>query len=167
MLTHRNNYFFGRAARLWFIFIIAGIFILLSTLIIRLEVSITRIILTSVAAIFIGLSLKLNDLGFQVDFKKHRYRHYYSIFGFKKGAWEQIPLLKKVVLTSKVISSWNTPNGISPTFNTKSIIYSIALMGEAETPELFFQTVNKKEAKQKARHLAEALNVKLESMITN
>ncbi len=165
MLTHRNDYFFGKAAELWFIFIIAGVFILLSPLIIRLEVGNTRIILISGAAIFIGLSLKFNDLGFQLDYKKQRYRHYYSIFGFKKGAWEQLPLLKKVVLTSKDISSWNTPNGISPTFKTTSIVYTIALIRETGTPMLLLKTENEKEAIQKAKHLAEALSIKLESLI--
>lgn len=165
MLTHRNDYFFGKAAELWFIFIIAGVFILLSPLIIRLEVGNTRIILISGAAIFIGLSLKFNDLGFQLDYKKQRYRHYYSIFGFKKGAWEQLPLLKKVVLTSNKISSWNTPNGISPTFKTKSIIYTIALIGEMGNSEMYFQTENKEEAEEKAQLLAEALSLKFESMI--
>jgi len=70
MFIHKSGYFFGDASKLWWIFIIAGIFALVSPYLIELNVSHSRIIIIGSVTIFIGLTLKLNYFGLQIDTTK-------------------------------------------------------------------------------------------------
>jgi hypothetical protein len=162
IFSHRSTYFFGNAANLWHIFIFAGVFALTAPYLITLEVSLTRTVIVGCVAIIIGLSLRFNYYGIQIDYKNGEHRDFTSIFGFKTGPWKKLPNLNKAILTEQNVSSWNTPNGISPTFKSSHTIYTIALFGDAEQPALFIQTENEKEAKEKAGLLAEKLQLMLE-----
>jgi len=165
MFNHRNAYFFGIAANLWHIFIFAGVFALTAPYLTTLEVSLTRTVVVGCISILIGIILRLNYFGVQVDVKNHQYRNFNAVFGIKRGAWHMLPALKKIVLTSRNVSSWNTPNGISPTFKSSATIFTIALFGDSEQPELFFQTENEKDANVKASFLAKELKIQLDSKL--
>lgn len=161
IFSHRSTYFFGNAANLWHIFIFAGVFALTAPYLITLEVSTTRTVIVGCVALIIGLSMRFNYYGVQIDYKNGKYRDFTSIFGFKVGPWKKLPNLNKVILTEKNVSSWNTPNGISPTFKTNSTIYTVALLSDSEQPVLFIQTENEKEASKKANFLAKELKLNL------
>lgn len=163
MFQHRNAYFFGSAANLWHIFIFAGVFSLTAPYLITLEVSMARTVIVGCVAILIGITLKLNYSGIEIDLEKKLYRNFHAVFGIKRGDWQKLPELNKIVLTSRNVSSWNTPNGISPTFKSNTVIYTVALFGVQEQPILFFQTENKSEANEKASFLNEELKIERES----
>ena len=165
MFNHRNAYFFGSAANLWNIFIFAGVFSLTAPYLITLEVSQARTVIVGCVAIVIGIILKTNYFGIQIDLKNRQYRDFNAIFGVKRGTWHKLPQLSKMVLTSKNVSSWNTPNGISPTFKSNTTIYTIALFGKDEQPVLFFQTENESDANQKANHLSNEFKIQVNSSI--
>jgi len=162
MFNHRNSYFFGNAANLWHIFIFAGVFSLTAPYFISLEVSQARTIIVGVVALIIGIVLKINYYGIQIDFDQKKYRNFISILGFKQGNWIVLPELERIVLTSKNVSTWNTPNGISPTHKSNATIFTIALFRNSEQLELFFQTENESDAINKAKQLAEKLHIPLE-----
>jgi hypothetical protein len=161
VFSHRSSYFFGNAANLWYIFIFAGVFALTAPYLITLEVSLTRTIIVGCVSILIGLVLRLNYNGIQIDIKNDSYRNFIAVLGIKLGKWKKLPELQKVVFTSKNVSSWNTPNGISPTFKTNRIIYTVALLSASEHPVLFLQTENEKKANEKAKFLAKELKLTL------
>lgn len=162
IFNHKSGYFFGQAAKLWWVFIITGVFALVSPLIIEIDVSTTRSILVGLVAIALSLVLKLNYFGLQIDQTKKQIRDYTAIFGVKTGNWQPIPSFKKITLTSRNVSSWNTPNGISPTFKSNATIYTIALFSNAENPDFFIQTESKKYADQQINHLSELLGIEVE-----
>lgn len=167
MFIHKSGYLFGDASKLWWIFIIAGIFALMSSYLIELNVSHSRIIIIGSVTIFIGLTLKLNYFGLQIDTANKLIRNFTAVFGIKTGAWNPLPKLQKVILTSRNVSFWNTPNGISPTFKSNSTIYTIALFSNGENPDFFIQTEHKKKAKQKTKILSDLLMIPFEELFTN
>jgi len=162
IFNHKSGYFFGHAAKLWWIFIITGVFALVSPYIIAMDVSNTRTVIVGLVAIALGLALKLNYFGLQIDQTKKQIRDYTAILGIKTGNWQPIPSFQKITFTSKNVSSWNTPNGISPTFKSNSMTYTIALFADIDTPDFFIQTKNEKLAEQRAKHLSAIFEIELE-----
>jgi hypothetical protein len=162
IFSHRSTYFFGNAANLWHIFIFAGVFALTAPYLITLEVSMTRTVIVGCIALIIGLALRFNYYGVQIDYENAKCRDFTCTFGLRTGSWKKLPNLKKVILTKQNVSSWNTPNGISPTFKTGHTIYTIALFGDEPQPALIIQTENEKEAKENAGLLADKLQLVME-----
>ena len=87
MFDHRTGYFFGNAANLRWIFMVAGLFAMVSPYLLTLDVPIIRTAAVGVAAIIISLALKLNYFGIQIDRANSRMRDYVSIFGIRRGRW--------------------------------------------------------------------------------
>ena len=113
-----------------------------------------------IVALLIGITLKLNYYGLQI--RKGKIRNYTAIFGIKSGKWETIPLFQKISVTSRNVSAWNTPNGISPTFKTNATIYTIALFSDKENPDFFIQTEDKNIADEKAEQLSEIFDIQVD-----
>ena len=164
MFSHKSEYFFGDAARLWWAFELAGLFALLSPNFIELDVSLTRVLVVGFVFVVVGLVLKLHHSGIQIDNKTGQARNYLTVFGVKTGDWRPLPSIKKITSTSKNVSSWNTPNGISPTFKTNRTIYTIALFADNQHPEYFIQTENKAQAEKRAIELSKLLNASVETL---
>lgn len=162
MFDHKSEYFFGDAARLWWLFCLAGLFAWVSPFLFDLDVSNLRVAIVGFVAIIIGIILKFNYYGLQIDLSNNRIRNYTAILGFKIGDWQKCPPFQKITLTSKNVSSWNTPNGISPTFKSNTSIYTIALFSNADNPDFFIQTENKNIADRNAKQLSELLNIKVD-----
>lgn len=160
MFDYKTGYFFGFAAKIWWQFSAAGLFAISSPLIIDLQVPLSRVIIVGVVALLIGITLKLNYYGLQID--RDKIRDYMAIYGIKIGRWQSIPQFQKVTFTSRNVSSWNTSNGISPTFKTNTTIYTIALFSKKENPDFFIQTEDYKIANEKAEELSELLGIGLE-----
>ena len=162
VITHKTQYFFGGAAKMWWFFILAGTFAFSSQFIFEMEVSALKSTLVGFALLFIGLILKVHHQGLQIDFKSDKIRNYTSIMGIKTGQWHSLSHIKKITLTSKNVSSWNTPNGISPTFRNDYAIYTLALFSDREDPDYFIQTESKIDAEKKAKTLSEILAISLD-----
>ena len=160
MFDHKAGYFFGYAAKIWWQFTAAGLFALSSPLIIGLQVPLSRIIVIGVVALLIGATMKLNYYGLQIS--KNRIRNYTAIFGIKTGKWQALPNFLKITLTARNVSSWNTPNGISPTFKSNATNYTIALFSDKGHPDFFIQTEDKNVADEKAEQLSELFGIELE-----
>ena len=161
MFNHITGYFFGFASKNWWQFVAAGLFALGSPLVIGLEVPLSRVIIVGVVALLMGLSLKLNYFGLQISGNK--IRNYTAFFGFKTGSWQALPSFQRMTLTHKNVSSWNTPNGVSPTFKSNSTIYTIALFTGGANPDYFIQTEDKKLADKRADELSDLLNINIEN----
>lgn len=162
MYSYVSGYFFGGAAKFWWLFIAAGVFSFSSPYIMDSDISSGRAAVVAAGAILIGVSLKLNNFGLQVDIKKDRIRDYVSIMGIKKGQWQRIPDVQKITLTSKNVSSWNTANGISPTFKSTNSIFTIAIFSDRSAPDYLIQIENERHASKQAEKLSAFFGVKLE-----
>jgi len=162
VFNHKTAYFFGGASRFWWLFILVGIFSVLSPFVMELEVSKIQNLLVGIGALVIGVVLKLNYYGIQIDGKMNLTREYISVMGIKKGIWQQMPDFHRLTLTSEKVSSKNAPNGISPTLSTTRTVFTITLITSENAPVYVFQVERKKKAVSEAEKLSELLGVRLE-----
>ena len=167
MFDHRTGYFFGSAAKLWWIFVFTGLFALASPYLMISNVSEIRTVIMGLVAIVLGFALKLNYYGLQIDMAKSRIRDYVAIFGIKRGPWQPIPTIKKINLTSAKVSSWNTPNGVSPTFKSNITKYTIGLFSDNQQPEYLIQTESAKLARVRATQLSKLFGIEIDDIEGN
>lgn len=76
----------------------------------------------------IGMFLISIYSGTLIDFQKHRFREYQSIFWFKLGQWQKLPKIEHAELILHSFRSRNTPNGITPTLSGLVTIYKVILL---------------------------------------
>ena len=162
MYTLKTGFVFGNAARLWFIFVLAGLFAWASPYLFEEDNEPIRVILVGAFGVLAGLILKYFTKGLQIDISGKRVREYISYFGIKFGDWSPMPHFSKVVHTSKNVTLWNTPNGISPTFKTGITLHTIGLFGTGSNPEYIIQSESEELTKREAKRISELLNVTLE-----
>jgi hypothetical protein len=156
---------FGGASRFWFAFVAVTFFIWLSPLFMEQEALKLRTVLVGAIPFLIGICLRLTYHGIQIDPEQNRIREYTAVLGFKTGTWAALSNLRKISLTSKSVSSWNTSNGISPTFRNTRTLYTTALYAASATPAYSIQTENKKAARKDTKTLSELLHLQVESSI--
>lgn len=160
----KTKYIFGNGARLWIVFIIAGVFAWLSPYIYpQQENDPLKVILVGAFGVVLGLALRLCTKGLQIDLQQKRIREYASYFGIKSGEWKSLPTFDRVVLTSRKVSHWNTPNGVSPTFKSDVNIYTIGLFSGDANPEYIIQSESQKLAEREAEQISNLLSVPLKS----
>jgi len=99
------------------------------------ESAFSKTIWVGLGACLIGIMLMTISSGIALDPKTNRYRHYDSILGFTSGQWETLPPIERMEMVQHSYTSQNTPNGISPTFSSKNLIYKVVLIS-AEKVEL-------------------------------
>jgi len=87
-----------------------------------------KTIWVGLGAFFFGFILMTISSGIALDIKMRRYRHYDSILGFTSGQWETLPPIEKMEVVQHSYTSQNIPNGISPTFSSKHLIYKVVLV---------------------------------------
>ena len=160
----KTKYIFGNGARLWIIFIIAGVFAWLSPYIYpEQENDPVKVILVGTFGVVLGLVLRFSTKGIQIDTGNQRIREYSSYFGIKVGQWNSLPAFDRIVLTSKKVSHWNTPNGISPTFKSDIKLFTIGLFAGNPNPEYIIQSESQKLAETEAERISKLLNVSLKT----
>ena len=164
MFDHRTGYFFGSAAKLWWIFVFVGLFAIASPYLMISNVSELRATIIGLVAIVLGFALKLNYYGLQIDMAKSRIRDYVAVFGIRRGQWQSIPTIKKINLTSAKVSSWNTPNGVSPTFKSNITKYTIGLFSDNQQPEYLLQPESAKLARVRATQLSKLFGIEINDM---
>ena len=98
MFDHKTGYILGDASRFWWLILAAGVFAFISPYITYVPVPEIRIWMVGSAGILIGIGMRLNYYGLQIDASKNRRREYTSIFGIKKGSWEPLPKIKYKIL---------------------------------------------------------------------
>ena len=141
--------------------IMAGLFALLSPVLIESESSVERALVVGVGAIILGLIIVSSYGGTLIDFTEKRFKDYFSFGGYKFGEWTTLP----VILTVKVIStsyvSTNIPNGISPTLSGKVTDFRTLIYSSASKPVLSFVYSSRNKAVKHAKGLASNFNANL------
>ena len=160
----KTRYVFGNASRFWPVFMLAGMFAWVSPYMFEQDNEPVKVILVGSFGVLLGLTLRFCTMGIQIDMQTKRIRNYSSYFGIRVGEWKYLPGFKKIVLTSKKVTYWNTPNGISPTFKTDTTMYTIGLFAEEDKPECIIQSESEKLAESEAKRLADLLDVTLERL---
>ncbi len=140
---------------------LVGLFAIISPHFITLQVTTLKASLVGVFMLLLGLTLRLNHSGVQINSSAGLIRDYTAVFGFKKGQWLPLNDLTRLELTSKKVVSWNTPNGISPTFKSGVTTYTIGLFSVEAYPKYILQTISKLKADKSANTLSILLDLPL------
>ena len=141
--------------------IMAGLFALVSPLLIKSESSVESAWNVGMGALILGLLIVSSYGGTLIDFTQKRPKEYYSIGGFKFGEWTPLPSISTVKVISTSYMSRNTPNGISPTLSRKVTDFKTLIYAQASKPLLSFEYSNSSEAMKQAKRLASDLNADL------
>jgi len=143
------------------LFIIAGLFALLSPLFFSIETSIERVIGVGMGAVILGLLIITSYSGTAIDFKEKRFKEYVTIAGYRTGKWTILPTIIKVKLISNSRMETNKPNGISPTLSAKVTDFKILLYSKSSEPMLSFVYSKRNKAMKVAEILSAQLNADL------
>lgn len=164
MFDHKSSYFFGDAVKFWFMFVLVGLFGVVSPYVLHTDISYVKAALVGGIFMVGGAALRFIYEGVQIDTENKRYREYTAFFGIITGKWIALPDIHKLVLTSKNVSYWGTPNGITPTFKFNTTFYTIALFDKEDQLEIFMQTEKEKRAKNSAKILSEKLDLPVDQV---
>jgi len=96
------------------------------------ESAFSKTIWVCLEAYFISIIPMTISSGITPDPKTNRYRHYDSILGFTSWQWETLPPIERMEMVQHSHTSQNTPNGISPTFLSKHLIYKVVLVSSEQ-----------------------------------
>lgn len=141
--------------------LLAGVFALVSPLLLKGESSMQRVLVVGVGAIILGLLIVSSYGGTLIDFTGKRCQDYFSIAGYRFGEWTTLPAIHTVKVVAISYIHTNKPNGISPTLSKKVTDFRILVYADAFTPVFSFVYANKKKAVRNAGHLASHLNAEL------
>lgn len=157
----KNRHFFSGPHLLGSLLLLAGIVTLIGFLYFITENSTERHLWVGDGAIALGLLILSSYSGTLIEFSDYRFKEYFSLGGYKFGAWTSLP----PILTVKVISAsslkTNTPNGISPTLSGRITDYTTLVYSNASNPVLSFVYGDKDLAVKQATYLASNLKVDL------
>jgi hypothetical protein len=143
------------------LFIIAGLFALVSPAFFNIEISLERVIGVGVGALIFGLLIVASYSGTLLDFSNSRFKQYVTIFGYKTGEWTKLPNIIKVKVISSSKLMTNKPNGLSPTFSGKVTDFKVQLYSNASKPILSFVYSKQDRSVKDAEILAANLNAEL------
>jgi hypothetical protein len=121
------------------------------------ESAFSKTIWVGLGACLIGIILMTISSGIALDPSTNRFRHYESILGFTSGQWETFPPIEKMEMVQHSYTSQNTPNGISPTFSSKHLIYKVVLVS-SEQVELTLDFNQEKAAVKAMEMIGEIIN---------
>ena len=141
--------------------ILSGIVSLVGTSFLSLGDSLERNLAVGLTAILLGLPIVSTYGGTRIDFSGNRYIDYWSIAGFRRGAWKRLPPIVRVELIATNRRNTNLPNGISPTLSGNVIEFTTLIYTSAPRPLFVFVYKNGDKALKQAQLLASALKCKL------
>lgn len=141
--------------------VLAGVFALASPTFLKSGSSLERVLVVGIGAIMIGLLIISSYNGTQIDFKRKRFREYFSVGGYKFGEWIALPDILKIKVISNSFLSSNTSNGISPTLSGKVTRYHTFIYSNSSEPLFSFEYSKMDEAVRQAKRLAGDLNADL------
>lgn len=143
------------------LFIMAGVFALVSPTFLKSGSSTERVLAVGIGALIIGLLVISSYSGTLIDFNRKEFREYLSIGGYKFGEWIALPDILKIKVISTSFVSSNTPNGISPTLSGKVTVFKTLIYSNSSKPIFSFEYSNIDEAVKHAKRLAAELNTDL------
>jgi len=158
----KTTYMFGGASKFWPLFPAIALVMWLSPFFMEQGDSPYKANLIGAIALMLGLCLRFSYHGMQIDAKRRCFRVFSSICGFKTGRWKNLPPLEKLLFTSSMITSHNTPNGISPTLRSNTTFYCITLVSEMNQPVHVIRTTDRMKALRNVEALADLLRLKVE-----
>ena len=159
--NYRNRNLTSGPHLLGTLMIIAGLFALVSPVLIESGSSIERTLAVGIGFIAAGLLIITTYHGTLIDFRLNRFKEYQSVVGYKFGEWITLPEIAKVEVISVSYLSSNTPNGISPTLSGKVTEFKTIIYSKSYVPVLSFISSNEDKAVKHAKDLASHLNVEL------
>lgn len=154
----KTGYVFGEAAKWWYLFLIAGLCTCTIPLFYQLEVEPFVAYVFGSGMLLLALILRQNWYFLEIDGNRKRYRKGVAVFGFSTGTWSELPPISSIRETSANVRSWNTPNGITPTFMSNRQLFTIGLF-EDETLHLFVQTAHEPSARKWSAKIRETLQL--------
>lgn len=143
------------------LFVIAGIFALVSPFVFESQSSFERSLFVGMAALIIGIMILSSYSGVLVDFSAHRAKEYICLLGFKIGEWADLPGINTIKVLEVSQRTSNTPNGISPTLTGRVTLYKTFLYADDSKPVLSFDYSRRERALKDAEHLATYLDATL------
>lgn len=140
---------------------LAGLFALISPLLLKGGSSLEKTLLVGAGALVIGLAIVSSYNGTLIYFSENKMKHYTSIFGYKIGEWMELPAIVTVTVTSTNHRNTNTSNGISPTLSGEITDYRVLLYANTTKPTFLFVYPKRSMAIDAAKQLANGLNAEL------
>jgi len=132
ILLFRNQNFLSNGPNLLGLMLFAVGMLAFCSLFFVEESAFSKTIWVGLGACLIGIILMTISSGIALDPSTNRFRHYESILGFTSGQWETFPPIEKMEMVQHSYTSQNTPNGISPTFSSKHLIYKVVLVSSEQ-----------------------------------
>ncbi|MEO1256155.1 MAG: hypothetical protein AAFY41_14900 [Bacteroidota bacterium] len=142
------------------LFILGGVFAILSPLFIISSSSIEKIRFVGGAFTLIGFLITQIYTGVQLDGDQKKVREYISIVGVRYGRWEPLPAISFIKWKEIGRTLTNTPNGISPTLSGRITFYKVILYGEDARSVYSFDYKKKHTAVKKVCLLESILKIK-------
>ncbi len=167
------DYFNFKERNLWagshligLLLIVAGSFAIISPLFFDGNNSLEKVLLISLSTMTIGLIIVCSYGGTLIDFNEKKTKEYYSFCGFQFGTWTELPDISTVSVVSFSNHSTNIPNGISSTFSGFTTHFHVILLANnSDKPPITFEFSNKDSALEKAKFIADKLNVAFENSL--
>ncbi|MEQ8415584.1 MAG: hypothetical protein RIB71_14000 [Imperialibacter sp.] len=141
--------------------ILAGVFALISPMLMESGSSLEKTLVVGVGAVVIGLTIASSYSGTLIHFSENKIKHYTSILGYKFGGWVELPAIARVTVTSTKYRTTNTSNGISPTLSGEVTDYRVLLYTNNAKPAFSFAYPKRSIAIDAAKRLADGLYVDL------
>jgi len=132
ILLFRNQNFLSNGPNLLGLMLFVAGTLAFGSLLVVGESAFQETIWVGTSACGIGFILMTISGGIELDPSTNRFRHYESILGFTSGQWETLPSIEKMEMVQHSYTSQNTPNGITPTFSSKHLIYKVVLVSSEQ-----------------------------------
>lgn len=163
---HKKRQLFSGPHLLGMLFILAGIFSLVSPYLIE-DTSADRSLYIGIGGIGFGLMVVSTYSGILIDFKGKRVKQYNAILGCKLGNWTKLPQITSVRLVTDRYEATNMANGVSPTLSGEVTDYVAFLCNPAGEPELSMVYTREEKAIRDVTAIAEQFNTEPEFLVTN
>jgi hypothetical protein len=148
------------------IFIVVGLFTILSPGFMESDSSIGKAILVGGVSILFGISVVFSYGGTLINFNSYSIKEYYSLCGLKMGNWKKISEIKKVKVVSEQYKFTRSSDGIHPSNSGQVWIYKALLYSSNPKPILTFEFPTKDKTLKEAKILADNFGAVLELRLT-
>jgi len=162
----KRNFFSLSPHLLGLIFLVVGVFIMISPAFIESENSLLKSLSVGGASAVFGLMVVFSYSGTLIDFTEEKFQVYYAFCGFKTGAWKMLPEIQAVKVISTTSRMTSMSNGVNPSMTGKVTDYKIFLFASAPQPVLIFDYSDKDAAIANAKILASTLKASLDLKLT-
>lgn len=159
---HTKISLFSGPHLLGMLFIVMGVFTLLSPAFLKSDSPPEQAYIIGIIATGLGIMIVTLYEGTAIDFQKKRVKTFTAFMGYRFGKWEALPKIDRVVVIKAHHSITNTPNGISPTLSGTVIEHRVFLYAENPRPVYQFTYSDQKRAVRAAQLLSSNLDVTFE-----